>query len=172
MDRYKYDELFELVDKDDRVIGTALRSECHGDPALIHRTAHVIVFSSNRELLLQKRTVTKDIQPGKWDTAVGGHLVPGEDYKHAARRELGEELGISADLTLDFLFHHRIRNEIESENTAVFFTVYDGPFSPDPGEIDEVRFWTKEQLLAEMENSIFTPNLVEEIKILLEKKLL
>jgi isopentenyldiphosphate isomerase len=110
------------------------------------------------------------IPPGKWDTAVGGHLSPGENYEEAARREMQEELGIPADLKLDFLFNHRIRNEIESENTAVFAALCVGPFHPDSGEIEEVRFWTRAELLNELEGSIFTPVLVEEIKFLLGKK--
>ena len=71
----KKTEFFDIVDDEDRVIGQAPRSQCHGDPRLVHRVAHVLVFNSRGELLLQKRSVTKDIQPGKWDTSVGGHLV-------------------------------------------------------------------------------------------------
>jgi len=72
------DELFDLVNDDDKVIGQALRSACHGDPGLIHRAVHVLVFNSSGALLLQKRAPGKYIQPGKWDTSVGGHLALGE----------------------------------------------------------------------------------------------
>ena len=67
-------EWFETVDVTDRVVGRARRSECHGNPALVHRTAHVVVFSSDGRLLLQKRPAHKDIQPGRWDTAVGAYV--------------------------------------------------------------------------------------------------
>src|SRR5512137_1106823 len=96
-------ELFDIVDDDDRVIGTARRGECHGNPALIHRAVHVLVVNANGDMLLQKRSASKDIQPGKWDTSVGGHLEPGESYHAAAVREMQEELGLTG-LPLTFLY--------------------------------------------------------------------
>ena len=85
------EEWFDVVNEADEVIGRAPRRRCHGDPSLIHRTAHVAVTPpGGGALLLQLRARTKDIQPGKWDTAVGGHLRPGEDYEAAARREMNE----------------------------------------------------------------------------------
>ncbi|UDQ97266.1 NUDIX domain-containing protein [Lentisphaerota bacterium WC36G] len=162
------DEIFEIVDENDNIIGTARRSECHGNPALIHRTSHVVVFNSKGEILLQKRNKLKDIQPGKWDTAVGGHLDVGETYEQGARREMNEELGISHDLHLEFLFNLKIRNNIESENVRVFKTVYDGEFNFQKEEIDEVKFWTIEQLLDCNNHQDFTPNLVFEIGKLAE----
>ncbi len=156
-------ELFEIVDEDDNVVGLARREECHGNPALIHRTVHVVVFHSDGRMLLQKRGMGKDIQPGRWDTAVGGHLAPGEDYEKAAEREMAEELGIHASSPMKFLFDAKIRNMIESENTRVFSFVHDGPFEFDREEIDEVRFWTAEELHASIGKGLFTPNLELEI---------
>ncbi len=167
-----HDEIFEIVDEDNRVIGTAKRSECHGNPSLIHRTAHVIVFHPDGRTLLQKRSIEKDIQPGKWDTAVGGHLMPGEDFETAARREMVEELGIPASLTLKYLFDSKIRNNIESENTRVFSTVYPGPFNFQKSEIYEVKFWTVCELRMEMGTDSFTPNLIVELEKLFEMKML
>jgi isopentenyl-diphosphate delta-isomerase type 1 len=163
------EEWFEVVDEDDRACGMARRSECHGNPELIHRTAHVVVFSSDDRVLLQKRSARKDIQPGKWDTAVGGHLAPGEGYEEAAQRETREELGLATDrLPLHFLFNLKIRNEIESENVCVFAVTHDGPFHPPPAEIDELRFWTREELRNNLGKGIFTPNLEREIQRLQE----
>jgi isopentenyldiphosphate isomerase len=166
------DEIFEIVDEDNRIIGTAKRSECHGNPSLIHRTAHVIVFHPDGRILLQKRSLGKDIQPGKWDTAVGGHLMPGEDFETAARREMVEELGIPDSLPLKHLFDSKIRNSIESENTRVFSTVYAGLFDFPKSEIDEVRFWTFCELRSEMETDSFTPNLIVELRKLFEMKII
>lgn len=156
------EEIFDIVDENGAVIGTAPRSRCHGDPSLIHRTAHVIVFHPDGErILLQLRTKTKDIQPGKWDTAVGGHLDHGEDFENAARREMSEELGLDPKLPLRFLFYSKIRNSIESENVGVFALISAGPFQFQRSEIDEVRFFSRADLTAHRAD--FTPNLCVEL---------
>ena len=157
-------EWFEIVDKADRVVGRARRSECHGNPKLVHRTAHVVVFSPAGEILLQKRNADKDIQPGKWDTAVGGHLACGEDYLQAARREMREEIGLPEDQPLEFLFDSRIRNEIEAENVRVFGTISRGPFRAQPEEVAELRFWTHEEIRTALGTGVFTPNLETELR--------
>ncbi len=160
-------EWFEIVDEQDRVIGRAPRSECHGNPALVHRTAHVVVFAGDGRLLLQKRAAGKDIQPGKWDTAVGGHLDPGETYEQAAVREAREELGLElAGHPLVRLFDSRIRNAVESENVRVFGIVHEGPFQPAASEIDELRWWTREALEAALGSGVLTPNLETELAAL------
>lgn len=154
-------EYFDIVDEDDRVIGRARRSECHGNPALVHRVAHVLVVNAAGDLLLQKRSPHKDIQPGKWDTSVGGHLDPGEEYEAAAMREMAEELGVS-DIPLRYLYRSRIRNEIESENVATYLAFCEGPFTPAPDEIDEVRFWGAPEIDQNLGTGLFTPNFEEE----------
>lgn len=154
-------EVFDIVDEDDRVIGQAPRSACHGNPALVHRVAHVLVFDRHNRLLLQKRSLTKDIQPGRWDTSVGGHLDPGESYLEAARREMREELGIE-DVPLTYLYASKIRNEIESENVATYLARYDGEVRFAADEIDEVRFWNPDEIVAALGAGIFTPNFEEE----------
>jgi len=154
-------EIFEIVDDQDRVIGTAPRRACHGDPTLVHRVAHVLVFNLRGELLLQKRSRHKDIQPGKWDTSVGGHLDPGEDYRTAAVREMAEELGIEG-IPLTFLYKSQIRNEIESENVATFLACHVGPVHFARDEIEEVRFWRGKEIEAELGTGLFTPNFEEE----------
>jgi len=154
-------ELFDIVDAEDRVIGQAPRSRCHGDPTLVHRVAHVLVFDYEGRLLLQKRSETKDVQPGKWDTSVGGHLDPGEDYLSAAVREMCEELGVS-DTPLTFLYRYPLRNEFESENVATYLACHAGPFDFCPHEIDAVRFWTPEEIDAALGSGTLTPNFEEE----------
>ena len=161
------EELFDIVDEQGNVIGTAPRSRCHGDPSLIHRTAHVFVFHPDgNSILLQLRRKDKDIQPGKWDTSVGGHLDHGEDFEMAACRELREELGFTGAAELKFLFDAKIRNEIESENTRVYSLTTEGPFSFQKSEIDDIRFWSFEEIDRELASggSAFTPNLCEELK--------
>jgi isopentenyl-diphosphate delta-isomerase type 1 len=154
-------ELFDIVDEDDNVVGMATRAECHGNPELIHRVVHVLVVSSKGDLLLQKRSPNKDIQPGKWDTSVGGHLDPGESYHEAALREMSEELGLTG-LPLTFLYKSKIRNEIESENVATYLTSFDGEVLWNPHEIDSARYWTAEEIDAAVDTGVFTPNFEEE----------
>ena len=154
-------EFFDIVDENDQVIGQAPRSQCHGDPSLVHRVAHVLLFNSRGELLLQKRSLNKDIQPGRWDTSVGGHLDPGEDYRTAALREMAEELGVGG-IALTFLYHSKIRNEIESENVATYLARFDGSINYAADEIDEVRFWTSVEIEGQLGSGLFTPNFEEE----------
>ena len=167
------DELFEIIDDTTgAVIGTALRKRCHGDPSLIHRSVHVVVYSADgKSILLQKRKMTKDIQPGKWDTAVGGHLMVGETYELAARREMGEELGIQPEIPFRHLFDFKVRNEIESENIRVFAVIYDGPFFPQESELDGVSFFTIDDLKQRLRSgntNDFTPLLCRELAMLPE----
>lgn len=159
-------EIFDIVDEHDQVIGQAARSACHGNPALVHRVAHVLVFNSRGELLLQKRSPHKDIQPGRWDTSVGGHLDPGEGYLQAAVREMEEELGICG-VPLTFLYYSRMRNEVESENVATYLTRYDGEVVFPVEEIDEVRHWRAEEIEAALGGGLFTPNFEEEWRLFL-----
>ena len=160
------EEFFDIYDAQGNHVGTAPRRLCHGDPSLIHRTAHVVVIHpGNGSILLQKRNLNKDIQPGKWDTAVGGHLALGEDFETGARRELYEELGIE-NAELFHLFDSTIRNDIESEDVRVFGAFISGNFTFDPGEIDEIRFWDRRELEKPENQAQFTPNLVEELKSL------
>jgi isopentenyldiphosphate isomerase len=154
-------EFFDIVDEEDRVIGTAPRGRCHGDPYLIHRVSHVIVVNGKGEVLLQKRSPHKDIQPGKWDTSVGGHLNIGEDYRAAAYRELKEELGV-VDTELTFLYAYPLRNAIESENVRTYHCRYDGDIVFDRQEITEVRFWGMDEIEAHLGTGMFTPNFEEE----------
>ena len=88
-------EIFPIVDENGTVIGSATRGECHSGSKLLHPVVHLHVFNSKGDIYLQKRPEWKDIQPGKWDTAVGGHIDYGETPEEALRREVREELGIT-----------------------------------------------------------------------------
>jgi len=155
------EELFDIVDDDDEVIGRAPRSECHGNPALVHRAVHVLIFNSAGELLLQKRATDKDIQPGRWDTSVGGHLKVGESYSAAAYREMHEELGLSG-LPLIYLYRSRIRNPVESENVRTYLAVSNAEVIYDPDEISSVRFWTHDEVELSLGKGVLTPNFEDE----------
>ena len=157
-------EIFELYAADAyRVVGRATRGECHADKSLIHAVARIHVWDPQGRLLLQRRSRSKDIQPGKWDMAVGGHLLPGEAAEAAARREMREELGVDAG-ELRRLHRFLMRSPVESEWVTTFATVHAGPFAPDPGEIDEVRFWTCAEIEAALGSGVFSPALEDEYR--------
>jgi len=154
-------DIVDLVNENDEVVGRGLRSHCHGNPALIHRAVHVLVINIDGDLLLQLRAISKDIQPGKWDTSVGGHLDSGEDFHSAAVREMAEELGI-VDLPLTRLYASKIRNPIESENIVTFLCRFDGEINFAVDEIEDVRFWAGSEIEAALGSGCFTPNFEEE----------
>ena len=165
------EEIFEIVNEKDEVIGRAPRDECHGNPSLTHRVAHVLVHNTAGDILLQKRSRSKFIQPGKWDTSVGGHLEPGEGYEQAALRELNEELGITG-VPVRFLHKYFIRNEIESECVATFLVQWDGPVHFNEAEIEEVRFFSTDEIEVKIGSGAFTPNFEEEYHYLRQQDFL
>jgi len=155
-------ELFDIVNEQDVIIGQASRAEVHGDPSLIHRVAHVLVFDTSGELFLQKRSIKKDVQPGKWDTSVGGHVDTGESYDAAALREMREELGIEG-VEIQFLYNYLHRNDYESEYVSTYRCVWDGPIFLHPDEIEEGRFWSLEKI-RNSDPKLFTPNFLDELE--------
>src|SRR5881628_2262536 len=90
-------ERFPIVDKKDRILRYANRSEVHGNN-LRHRAVHILIFNEAGELYLQQRSRWKDRHPLKWDSSAAGHVAFRESYDETARRELKEELGVSAPL--------------------------------------------------------------------------
>ena len=157
------EEWFPLVNEEGETIGKATRKECHSGSKMLHPVVHLHIFNEAGDLYLQKRSMTKDIQPGKWDTAVGGHIDYGETVEEALRREVREELGIT-DFAPQFITRYVFESAIEKELVNPFRTTYDGPFTPDPSELDEGRFWPKAEILANMGKGVFTPNFEGEYK--------
>ncbi|HUU27624.1 MAG TPA: NUDIX domain-containing protein [archaeon] len=155
------EELFDIVDRRGLKTGTARRSEVHGNPELIHRSVHVLVLDNQSRLYLQKRGPDKDIQPGKWDTSVGGHVGLGEGILEAARREMSEELGIESAET-ELMYEYIWRSAVETELVASYLCRYDGPVKIDPAEISEGRFWDFAEIESSLGSGIFTPNFEEE----------
>ena len=155
------EELFPVVDLSGRVVGSALRRECHGGSMLLHPVVHLHLFNSRGELYLQRRPMWKDIQPGRWDTAVGGHVSYGETVGEALRREACEELGI-ADFKPELLTVYPFRSAREYELVHVHRTTYDGPVCPSD-ELDGGRFWTVEEIRAALGQGVLTPNFEQEV---------
>lgn len=159
------EEWFDLVDEKGRVVGKAPRSQVHGNPALLHPTVHIHVFNKQGRLFLQKRSQKKDLFPGRWDTAVGGHVSSGEKIENALLREAQEELGINAAAARP-LFRYVMRNKYESELVHTFTLTSSGPFKINKEEIDEGRFWTIFEIRKNLGNNTFTPNFEQEFALL------
>jgi isopentenyldiphosphate isomerase len=128
------DEVFDLVDLDDRVIGRVRRGDAHQHPSLIHRSVQVIVFTSDGRVLLQRRAMTKDLFPGYLCASASGHVIAGDGYVETARRELIEELGVEPAVL--YLDKSLVRSEMETEITALYLARCDGPFTFSPTETD------------------------------------
>lgn len=155
------DELYDVLDEQGKVVGTATRARVHSDPELIHRAVHVWLWRSDARLLLQKRVRQKDVEPGKWDTSVGGHVDAGEDYLTAALREMKEELGVEG-VPLEHVHDFKYRSDSESENVRTYQCFYDGPVRPHEFEIEKVREWTALEIGRAIGKGILTANFEEE----------
>ena len=138
-------ELFPIVDESGLVIGSATRGECHSGSKLLHPVVHLHVFNSKGDIYLQKRPEWKDIQPGKWDTAVGGHIDYGETPEEALHREVREELGITK-FCPEQLDMYVFESQRERELVYVNRTTYDGEICPSAAELDGGRFWTMQEI--------------------------
>ena len=154
-------ERFDILDDNGNNIGTATRAECHGGTFHLHPVVHVLVFDDMGRLLLQKRSSDKEIQPGKWDTSVGGHLMAGELLREALIRETEEELGI-AGADFERLYSYIMKSDVERELVTTFLCRWGGPVKFQPDEIETVAFFTPEEIEAALGSNTLTPNFEDE----------
>jgi isopentenyldiphosphate isomerase len=160
------EEWFPLIDESGLVVGKALRSECHSGSMLLHPVVHLHIFDKQGRLYLQRRSMSKEIQPGKWDTAVGGHVDYGETIEEALCREVREELGITGFEPIHN-FTYLFQSSVEREMVYSYRTIYEGDIVIDPEEIDEGRYWDIDEVMAHMGKGVFTPNFEDEFQRLL-----
>jgi isopentenyldiphosphate isomerase len=159
-------ELFPVVDETGNEISVAPRTVCHdGNSMLLHPVIHLHLFNDKGDLFLQKRAMTKDLLPGKWDTSVGGHIGPGENAADALRRETLEELGIK-----DFKFNLIGRYIWESPREREYVYSFTGSTEEtpviNPDEIDDGRYWSIDEIRKNIGKGIFTPNFEKEFGLL------
>jgi isopentenyldiphosphate isomerase/intracellular septation protein A len=162
------EELLPIIDESGKVLGVAPRSECHKGPGKLHPVVHLQIIDGRGGMYLQKRAANKDIQPGMWDSAVGGHVSAGEDLDTALARELREELGVTrlaieaTGAKVEPILRYRWDSDRESELVFSYIVTYGGPFVPDAGEIEEGRFWSFADIRANLGMGMFTPNFEHE----------
>lgn len=137
-------EFFIVVDKNDNVLGYRTRYDCHHDKNLIHRTVGILIYNKNGQILLQKRSATKDMEPGVWGISSAGHVTKGQTDVEAVHRELKEELGI--EMPLKFVKKFITTSDRETERAALYKGLHDGPFVPNKQEVEEIKFFEPREL--------------------------
>jgi isopentenyldiphosphate isomerase len=158
-----HEEMLEIINAAGVVVGLKPRSEIHGNPALLHKVIHILVFNDAGELLLQKRSLSKDVAPGKWDTSVGGHFAPGEDPFASARREMEEELGVICE-KYEYLYSYLYVNDYESEKVYTLKCLLNGPFFFNEEEIDDVAFWSMDKIKEVLGSGLLSDNFEVELR--------
>jgi isopentenyldiphosphate isomerase len=129
------EEIFDVVNGRDEVIGRAPRAEVHAR-GLLHRAVHVLVFNARGEVFLQKRSLKKDRQPGVWDSSSSGHVDSGETYDQTAVRELREEIGLTVAAPPQRLFKLDACEATDAEFVWIYRCESEGPFTLHPEEIE------------------------------------
>lgn len=171
MEQYKDEEWFDIVDTKGNVTGKAPRSLCHSGPGRLHPVVHIQIADDKNRIFLQKRSMKKEIQPGKWDTAVGGHVSSGEAIGAALKREAVEELGLQ-EIAVAPVAQYVWETEVESELVYMFFGRYNKTITiTNKEEIDDGKFWKIKKIKENLGKGIFTPNFEFEFDILLKQVL-
>lgn len=161
------EELVTIVDENDCEIGVAPRSEMRAK-RLIHRASYILVFNANKELFVQKRTMTKDVYPGYYDIAAGGVVVAGEGYEESAQRELFEELGIK-DVELVLHFKNFYEDTINRVWGKVFSCTYDGDIALQKEEVELGFFAPISEIVKMTMAERFTPDSMEILQKFVQK---
>jgi len=159
------EEWLPIVNEDGGIIGKAPRSACHRGEKLLHPVVHLHVLNHQKHVYLQKRPMNKLVQPGKWDTAVGGHISVGETLETALKREAYEEIGLK-EFSVKLVKTYRWDSEIESELVYVFVTHDFKSIHLHSEEVEEGRFWTPKQIESNIGHEVFTPNFKYEYQLL------
>lgn len=159
------EEWLPLVNEEGGIIGKAPRSACHKGEKLLHPVIHLHVFNNQKHVYLQKRPLNKLVQPGKWDTAVGGHISVGESLETALKREAYEEIGLT-QFSAKLVKTYRWDSAIESELVYVFITHDFKTIHLHSEEVVEGRFWTPKQIESNLGEGVFTANFEYEYRLL------
>ncbi len=156
-------EMVPVVEENGLVIGQATRQTVHGGLKLMHPVIHLHIINREGCLYIQKRSAKKDLLPGRWDTAVGGHVDYGESLEEALYREASEELGFR-DFNPVYLKTYVWESAREKELVNVFATVGNFRLAPDNDEVDEGRYLKMSEIESNLGLGLFTPNFEQEFK--------
>lgn len=162
------DEIVALVDEHNNVIGSVPRREMRAK-RLLHRSTYILVFNSQGEIYVQKRTMTKDVFPGYFDPATGGVVLAGESYEVSAVRELEEEMGIR-HVPLTTLFDFYFEDEHARVWGRAFSCTYDGKIVPQVEEVEYVEVMTTDDILRRVVTEQFTPDGLLVVRRYLEER--
>ena len=158
-------EWFPIVEPSGLVVGRSSRQYCHSGAKPLHPVIHIHIIDRMSRIYLQKRSMRKDIQPGKWDTAVGGHVSYGEAIIEAVYREASEELGLT-DFNPIYVETYEFESPVEREMVNVFAAVGSFELHPDLDEVDEGRWWDLSEVAASIGKGVFTPNFESEFTMI------
>jgi len=158
-------EWFPIVEPNGLVVGRSSRQYCHSGVKSLHPVVHLHIIDRQSRIYLQKRSLKKDIQPGKWDTAVGGHVSYGESVVEAIYRESSEELGLT-EFNPIHIATYEFESAVEREMVNVFAAVGTYDLYPDLDEVDEGRWWNLKEIDENVGRGVFTPNFESEFQMI------
>ncbi len=171
LEKYKDEEWFDILDSAGNVTGKAPRSLCHTAPGLLHAVVRLHIADDKNRLFLQKRSMKKEIEPGKWDSAAAGHVASGENPAAALERETIEELGLK-EIKVTLVARYTWETKRESELVYMFFGRYNKAIAiAAKDEIDDGKFWKIKKIKENLNKGIFTPNFEYEFDILVKSML-
>jgi isopentenyldiphosphate isomerase/intracellular septation protein A len=156
-----------LVDETGKITGKATRRAVHNGPGMLHPVVHLQLFNSKGEIYLQKRASHKDVEPGKWDSSVGGHVDLGETIEQALMRETAEELNLKGIRPIP-LVQYKWESAVESELVFSFTAIYNTNPVFNKQEIEDGRFWSIDEIRKSLGKGVFTPNFETEFPLILK----
>lgn len=154
------EEMLPVVEPSGVVTGQMARSYAHKGTFLLHPVVHLHIIDRQGRIYLQKRSASKELFPGRWDTAVGGHIGYGESISEALAREAQEELNFT-DFNPVFIDSYEYQSPTEKELICVFACVGKFDIAPHNFEVDAGRYFSQEEI-RKSDKSIFTPNFLSE----------